>query len=90
VIIYEFFHCALNPIFKRCRAIQSWASERGAGPTLDFEIFAKKVVFLVLSGKKQISPLLASPGKNLEKSSSAPPGKNPSDAQVYGSNLGRD
>jgi len=40
---------------------------RGALAILDFEIFSKKkVVFLVLSGKKQISPLLPPPGKILE------------------------
>jgi len=40
------------------------------------------VAFLVSSGKKQISPLLATPGKLLEKSPGAPPpGKNHSDPQ---------
>jgi len=36
---------------------------------------AKEVVFLVLSGKKQISLLLASPWKNFKKSPSGPPWK---------------
>jgi len=39
---------------------------RGAGvalPPLDFEIFSKKGCFLILSGKKQISPPLP-PRKN--------------------------
>jgi len=40
---------------------------------------AKKVVFLISSGKNQISPLLA-PNKNFGKISQCPPGKNPSDA----------
>jgi len=31
----------------------------GPRPPMDFEIFIKNVVFSVLSGKKQISPLLA-------------------------------
>jgi len=45
---------------------------KGGGlPPLGFEIFSKKVVFLVLSGKKQI---LAPPGKILEKSPSSPRG----------------
>jgi len=43
----------------------------GKGP-LDFEIFSHKRLFLVLGGKKQISPLLASPGKMLEKSPRCP------------------
>jgi len=30
----------------------------GAEPPIDFEIFRKKVAFLVSSGKNQISPLL--------------------------------
>jgi len=39
-------------------------------------ISAKKVVFLVSSGRKQISPLLPPlKEKRLEKSTSAPPGK---------------
>jgi len=42
---------------------------RGGQALLDFEIFSKNVVFLVSSGKNQISPLLAPP---LEKSPSAP------------------
>ena len=37
---------------------------RNIGP-LDFQIFSKKGCFLVVSGKKQISPLLPPPGKNL-------------------------
>jgi len=41
---------------------------------LDFEIFSKKkVVFLVSSGKNQISPLLAPPGKIQEKFPSGHP-----------------
>jgi len=47
----------------------------GAVPRLDFECLAKKVVFLVSSGKNQISPFLATPGKIWEKSPSGPPGK---------------
>jgi len=35
----------------------------GGPPPWIFKIAAKKVVFLVLSGKKLISPLLASPTK---------------------------
>jgi len=40
---------------------------RGPWPPLDFEIFSKKVIFLVLSGKKQISPLLVPLWKNFGK-----------------------
>jgi len=48
----------------------------------NLKFVAKKVVFLVLSGNKQISLILA-PGKILEKSPSAPPpGKNLSDAHA--------
>jgi len=40
------------------------------------------VVFIVLSGKRLITPLLVPPWKILEKSPGGPtPGKNPSDAQ---------
>jgi len=43
--------------------------------------FEKNVVFLVTSGKKQISPLLAPPYKNFGKIHCwPPPGKNRSDA----------
>jgi len=42
--------------------------QKGAGGTLSpiefWKYLAKKVVFLVLSGKKQISPLLHPPGKH--------------------------
>jgi len=34
---------------------------RGARASLDFEIFSKKVVFLVSSGEKQIPPLFGPP-----------------------------
>jgi len=37
----------------------------GLGPSLDFESFRKNVACLGSSGKKQISPLLASPRKLL-------------------------
>ena len=51
----------------------------GQGPPWILKFSAKKVVFLVSSGKNQISPLLTP----LEKSPSAlPPEKNPSDAHV--------
>jgi len=54
---------------------------RGAlAPSWILKFLAKKVVFLVSSGKNQISPLLAPPGKIEEKNPS--PGKNPSDALV--------
>jgi len=45
------------------------------------KISAKKGLFLI-SVEKQISPLLAPPGKILEKPLVAPPGKNPSDAHA--------
>jgi len=45
---------------------QPWASEEGTG-----EPWPPKVVFSILRGKKQISPLLAPLEKNLGKS---PPG----------------
>jgi len=40
----------------------------------NLKISAKKAVFLVVSGKKQISPLFDPLEKHLEKSTSAPPG----------------
>jgi len=58
---------------------------RGAeGPCLPriLKISAIKVVFLVSSGKKQISPLLVPSGKILGNSPGGPPGKNPSDAHA--------
>jgi len=56
--------------------------EAGSLSSWILKISAKKVVFLISSGKKQISPLLApTPGKNLKKSPRAHhPGKNPYDA----------
>jgi len=44
---------------------------RGPSPPWILKVVAKKFVFLVLNGKKQISPLLP-PGQILEKSPSAP------------------
>jgi len=46
------------------------------------KIEAKKVVFVVSSGKKQISPLLAPPRKIWKNPLVPPPGKNLSDAHV--------
>jgi len=43
---------------------QTWVAEGGQ----EFEIFSKKAVFLVSSGKKQISPLSALPRKTFGKS----------------------
>jgi len=48
----------------------------------NLKISAKNAVFLISRGKKQISPLLASRRKVLEKSTSAP-GKIPSDAHAH-------
>jgi len=47
--------------------------QEGPLPPLDFENFSKKGCFLITSGKKQISPLLALLGEFLEKSPSAFP-----------------
>jgi len=47
---------------------QAWASEGRQ----EFENFRKKAVFLIVSGKKEISPLLAPLEKLLKKSTSAP------------------
>ena len=54
--------------------LQSWnhtmgvgRGERGVLATWSLNFLPKKVVLLVLSEKKQISPLLARPGKILEK-----------------------
>jgi len=58
---------------------QAWVSEGGRNT----KISAKKAVFLVLSGKKQISPLLLLLEKRLEKSTSGPTWKNPSDAHAH-------
>jgi len=50
---------------------------------LDFENLAKNVVFLVSSGKKQISPLLAPTLEKFWKNSLvASPGKNLSDGHA--------
>jgi len=48
----------------------------------NLKISEKKDVFLVSSCKKQISPLLAPLEKLLEKCTSDPPGKIPSDAHA--------
>jgi len=57
---------------------------RGARPHLDFENFSKKRLFSwFLVEKKQISPLLAPPGKFLEKSPSGPPWKKILPTPVY-------
>jgi len=45
----------------------------GVGRALDLKFLAKKIVFLVLSRKKQISPLLVPPGKNLKNPLVPPP-----------------
>jgi len=54
--------------FQHLDNYHTWASERRAGEdfgsTWTLKISAKKVVFLVSSRKKQISPLLAPPWKN--------------------------
>jgi len=48
---------------------------------------SKKVVFLAFSGKKEFRNFSTPPGKILEKSSSASPGNNPSDAHGAGIGL---
>jgi len=56
----------------------------GSKPPLDFEIFRiKKIVFLVLSGKNQTSPLWSPLEKFKKNPLMPPPGKNPSDAHAY-------
>jgi len=45
----------------------------GAKVPLILTMLAKKVILLISSGKKQISPLLAPPGKILKKSPSGLP-----------------
>jgi len=49
----------------------------------NLKISAKKAVFLVSSGKNYISPLLPPVEKPLEKSTSVPSEKIPSDAQAH-------
>jgi len=49
------------------------------------KILAKMVVFFNFEWEKQISPFLLPPRKFLEKSPSATPGKNPSDAHEHNS-----
>jgi len=48
--LHQFF----NGVAQTFSYTKAWVSERGQ----EFEIFSKKAVFLVSSGKKQISPLL--------------------------------
>jgi len=65
-------HWAVNGVTRTFSYIQAWVSEGGR----NLKISAKKGVFLVSSGKQQISPLLLPPKeKRLEKSISGPPGK---------------
>ena len=61
------------------RGRQGWA----LAPPGFWNYKQKKVVFSISRGKKQISPLLAPPGKNFGKIPYLPPpGKNPSDAHA--------
>ena len=66
--------------------LQPWMSEGGGRrfkAPLDLKISAEKVVFIVSSEKKQISPLLDPPRKILEIPYLTPPGKNTSDAHGF-------
>jgi len=55
----------------------------GARPPWILKLLAKKVVFPISRGKKQISPLLRPPWKKFwENPQLSPPGKNPSDTHV--------
>jgi len=67
----------------------TWASEGGQTLALPWilKILAKKIVFLVLSGKKQILPLLATLEK-FWKNPLVPPLKNPSDGHIHVGPLG--
>ena len=65
-----------------CMGVGRGGAERSLPPWI-LKILAKKVVFLVSSGKKQMLPLLAPPRKILEKNPSGSPWKNPSDAHVH-------
>ena len=57
----------------------------GKGHPRILKLSVKKVVFSISRGTKQISPLLAPPGKTFGKIPYwPPPGKNPSDAHVAG------
>jgi len=67
-------------------SVFSYRHGRGKGgkdPPWILKILAKSVIFLVLSGKSQISPLLAPRGKILEKSPCDSAGKTPSDGHAY-------
>jgi len=59
-----------------------WASERGPLPPLDFEIFSKKGYFLSFEREKTnfVIATFGPPWNILNKSTNAPPGKNPSEA----------
>jgi len=46
---------------------------RGLGPSGFWKLLAKNFFFSISRDKKQISPLLALPGKNFGKTSTAPP-----------------
>jgi len=61
--LHQFF----NGVARTFSYAQAWVWERGK----NLKISAKKAVFLVSSGKKQISPLLAPHRKIFEKSNSA-------------------
>ena len=68
-------------------AMWPWASERGGQglPSWILKLLAKKVVFLISRGKKQIYRFCPHPRKNVGKISYwFPPGKNPSDAHGCG------
>jgi len=62
--------------------IWGWASEGGQGAPGFWTFQQQKVVFLVSSGKNQISPFWPPPRKILEKSPNGHRWKNPPDAHV--------
>ena len=73
--LHQFF----NGVARTLSYTQAWVSERGK----EFDNVKNKSCYLILSGKKQISLLFSPLRKLLEKSTSVPPGKNPSDAHGH-------
>ena len=67
--------------FRICTNSKHGRRKGGFGHPLDFENFIKKSYFLNFEWEKTNFTTFVPPGKILEKSPSAPPGKNPSDAR---------
>jgi len=72
-------HHIFNGVARTFSYTQAWVSEGGR----NLKILATKAVFLFSSGKNKFDHFCPPLEKLLEKSTSVPPVKNPSDAQAH-------